>query len=63
MAHLEGVRVDLGDVVEHHQHGGQRVHAGEQADVAEQQEELQVVVERALQREGAGWLRIDGLID
>lgn len=47
-AHLEGIGVNLGDVVEHHQHSSQRVDAGEQADVTEQQELLQVVVKRSL---------------
>lgn len=47
-AHLEGVGVNLGDVVEHHQDGGQRVDAREQADITEEQEQLQVVVKCAL---------------
>lgn len=46
--HLESVRVHLCDVVENDQDGGQWVDAGEETDVAEQQEELQVVVESAL---------------
>lgn len=50
-AHLEGVGVNLSDVVQHHQDSGQRVDAGEQTDVTEQQEQLQVVIECAL-REG-----------
>lgn len=48
MAHLEGVRVNLSDVVQHHQHSSQRIHTGEQAHIAEQQELLKVVVKRAL---------------
>lgn len=35
-AHLEGVRVNLCDVVENDQDGGQRVDAGEEADVAKE---------------------------
>lgn len=46
--HLESVRVNLCDVVENDQNGSQGVDAGEETDVAEQQEELQVVVESAL---------------
>lgn len=46
--HLEGVRVNLCDVVENDQDGSQRVDAGEETDVAKEQEELQVVIERAL---------------
>lgn len=49
--HLEGVGVNLCDVVQHHQDGSQRVNAGEQTDVSKQQEQLQVVIEGTL-REG-----------
>lgn len=48
MTHLEGIGVNLCDVVQHHQDGSQRVDAGEQADVAEEQKELQVVVKCSL---------------
>lgn len=48
MAHLEGVRINLSDVVQHHQHSSQRIHTGEQTHIAKQQELLKVVVKRAL---------------
>lgn len=50
-AHLEGVRVNLGDVVQHHEHSSQGVDAGEQTDVTKQQEQLQVVIKCALERQ------------
>lgn len=35
LAHLQGIRVDLRDVVQDHQQSGQGVDTGEQADIAE----------------------------
>lgn len=51
MAHLEGVRINLSDVVQHHQHSSQRIHTGEQTHIAKQQELLEVIVKCALIRE------------
>lgn len=51
VTHLEGIRVNLSDVVQHHKDGSQRVDAREQTDVTKQQEQLQVVIKCSL-REG-----------
>ena len=52
-AHLEGVGVNLCDVVQHHQDSSQRVDAGEQTDVTKQQEQLQVVIKCTLREREA----------
>lgn len=51
--HLEGIRVNLCDVVQHHQDSSQRVDAGEQTDVTKQQEQLQVVIKCPLRERRA----------
>lgn len=48
MTQLEGIRVNLCDVVQHHQDGSQRVDTGEKTDVTKEKEELQVVVKCTL---------------
>ncbi|KAG7268141.1 LOW QUALITY PROTEIN: hypothetical protein CRUP_010095 [Coryphaenoides rupestris] len=48
------VRADLRQVVEEQQHGGQRVDAGEQAEVAELHQQLNVLPEQALHTASRG---------
>ena len=55
-AQLEGVRADLHQVVEERAHGGQRERGGEQRHVAELDEHLQVVLERAVVLEKEWWM-------
>lgn len=48
MTQLEGIRVNLCDVVQHHQDSSQRVDTGEKTNVTKEKEELQVVVKCTL---------------
>lgn len=48
VAHFEGIRVHLSNVIQHHQDSGQRVDAWEQTDVTKKQKELQVVIKGTL---------------
>ena len=48
LAHLVGVGADLRQVVDEQQHSGERVHAREQAEVAELHQELNVLCKQAL---------------
>lgn len=48
MTQLEGIRVNLCDVVQHHQDSSQRVDAGKKTNVTIEEEELQVVVKCTL---------------
>lgn len=54
VTHLEGIRVNFGDVVQDHQNSSQGVDAGEEADVTEQQEQLQEIVKCSLRDAGGG---------
>lgn len=48
LADLVGVRPDLREVVDEQQHGRQRIHTGEQAQITKLHQELNVLCKQAL---------------